>query len=324
LIAAQRATGKTENAGFGLASTIRKAVIPAAGLGTRFLPATKCVPKELLAIAGKPLIQYAVEEAAASGIETVILVVSRDKHLVAEYFQRNLPLERALEHCGKPDHAALLRRLSDLAEIQTVCQESPLGLADAVRCARACVGSEPFAVILPDALIDAGVPCLRQLQLCYQNHPGCVVATQTVLPEEVGHYGILKLHALPEVAGNGRTWRVSSLIEKPQPGSVDSRFGIFGRYILEPEIFACIDRLAPGLGGELQLTDALQARATQAPLYAYHFEGQHYDAGSKLGFLQASIAYALKDPEIAGPLREYLAALDRRLQPAVPNSPSLR
>jgi UTP--glucose-1-phosphate uridylyltransferase len=292
-----------------LGSTIRKVVIPAAGLGTRFLPATKAVPKELLPIAGKPLIQYAVEEAAASGIETVILVVGRGKNLVAEHFRSNSALECALEQRGQPEQAALLRQLSNLAEIQTVCQDAPLGLADAVRTARTAVGDEPFAVILPDALIDSTEPCLHQLLHCYRNHPGCVLATQMVAPEEVGRYGILELQPLPDACCGGRTWAVASLIEKPRPGSVSSRFGVFGRYLLEPGIFSCIDRIRPGLGGELQLTDALQLRATQTPMYAFHFEGRHYDAGSKLGFLMATVSYALKDPETAGSLREYLAEL---------------
>lgn len=292
-----------------MGSPIRKAVIPAAGLGTRFLPATKAVPKELLPIAGKPIIQYAVEEAVASGIEMVILVISHSKNLVVEHFRRNLTLENILTERGQLGGAAQVRQLSQLAEIRTVYQVAPLGLADAVRTARPLVGDEPFAVILPDALIDSAVPCLRQLSLCYEQHHGSVIATQMVDPEEVGHYGILELESLPDNGGETRTLKVRSLVEKPKPGSVSSRFGIFGRYILESDIFSCIDGTQPGTGGELQLTDALQMQAARVSIFAHRFEGQHYDVGSKLGFLQATMAYALKDPETAAAVQEYLVGL---------------
>jgi UTP--glucose-1-phosphate uridylyltransferase len=291
------------------ASRIRKLVIPAAGLGTRFLPATKVVPKELLPIAGKPLIQFAVEEASASGIETVILVISSGKGLVAEHFDPNPHLESLLRSRGDTRSAELIRQLSELAEIRTVWQDSPLGLADAIRCARALVGDEPFAVILPDALIDSECPCIAQLMTCYDKHPGCVIATQMVEHRDVSRFGILDVILMHDPCCEGRVLRVMSLTERPSPESTSSCFGIFGRYILEPEIFSCIDRTRPGYGGELQLTDSLSLCSDRTPIYAYQFHGTHYDAGDKFGYLQASIAYALKDPDTGRSLLEHLAAL---------------
>ncbi|HTR67445.1 MAG TPA: UTP--glucose-1-phosphate uridylyltransferase [Terriglobales bacterium] len=292
-------------------SPIRKAVIPAAGLGIRFLPVTKVVPKEMLPVAARPLIQYAVEEAAASGIESVVLVVSRGKGLLAEYFHRNRPLENALARRGQEGELEAIRRLSELVEIRTVWQQELLGLADAVRTARSFIGDAPFAVILPDALIDAPVPCLRQMMDCYEQHRGCIVATQMVEPAEVERYGILDVMPMRDPCCGGRTMNVTSLIERPRPGTTASRYGVFGRYILEPEIFASIEHTRPGFNGELQLTDALNLCSAHVPLYAYCFEGRHYDAGSKLGLLQANIAYTLKDPELSGPLREHLLSLQQ-------------
>ena len=289
------------------ASRIRKLVIPAAGLGTRFLPATKVVPKELLPVAGKPLIQYAVEEAAASGIETIILVISRGKGLLAEHFHPDPHLENLLRARGNAKGAEEIRRLSELAEIRTVWQDSPLGLADAIRCARTSVGDEPFAVILPDALIDSDTPCIAQLMACYENHPGFVLASQVVERADVGRFGILDVIPMNDPCCGGRVLRVVSLTERPSPDSTSSRFGIFGRYILEPEIFSCIDRARSGYAGELQLTDSLSLCSDRSPVYAFQFQGTHYDAGDKFGYLQASIAYALKDPETAPPLRKHLA-----------------
>ena len=291
-------------------SKIRTAVIPAAGLGTRLLPATKVVPKEMIPIVDRPLIQLAVEEAAASGLETVILVTGKGKSLLAEHFHRNVALENTLVRRDRSTEAELLRRLSQLAQIRAVCQEAPRGLADAIRSARSLVGDEPFAVILPDALIDSAVPCTRQLMDCYEKHAGCIVATQIVDPSEVDRFGILDVVPISDRYCGGRALRVISLTERPRPGSVSSRYGIFGRYILEPKIFPCIENTRPGFGGELQLTDSLLVCSGQVPIYAYRFEGKHYDAGNKLGFLQATLAYALKDPELARPLREHLLTLD--------------
>lgn len=285
---------------------IRQVVIPAAGLGTRFLPATKVVPKELLSICAKPLIQYAVEEAAASGIETVILVISRGKELLAEYFQRNVPLENALAERGKEEAAASLRSLSDLGDIRIVYQDAPLGLADAIRSAQSLLAEEPFAVILPDALIDSIVPCIRQLIDCHERHPGCVIATRAVDPAETDSFGMMEAVPMTDPCCGGRALRVGSLIERPPAGSHALRHGIFGRYILEPEIFSSIEQTRPGLSGELQLTDALSLYSQHKSIFAYCFEGSHYDAGSKVGFLQATLAYALKDSALAPVVRDYV------------------
>jgi UTP--glucose-1-phosphate uridylyltransferase len=286
-------------------------VVPAAGLGSRFLPATKVVPKELLPIAGKPLIQFAVEEAAASGLETVILILSRNKSLVAEHFQQDLPLETILSQRGRSEDVEMVRQLSNIAQIEIVWQEEPLGLANAVGYARELVGDEPFSVILPDALIDSPVPCIKQLLDCYEKHPGCIVATQTIDPSEIERFGILDVVSIPDVCCDGRTTRVKSLHERPWPGTTASRQGIFGRYILEPEIFAAIELTHPGLGGELQLTDSLSLCCGPVPLYAYTFEGTHFDCGSPAGFLEATISYALKNPDLTDSLRAHFDRLQR-------------
>ena len=288
---------------------IRKVVIPAAGLGTRFLPATKVLPKEMMPVACRPLIQYAVEEAVASGVETVVLVLSPSKSMLAAHFQRNVSLENALFRQGKNKDAEMLRILSELADVRTVCQEKPLGLADAIRTARVLVGDEPFAVILPDVLIDSPVPCLRQMMDCHAKHSGCVVATRTVQRSDVSRFGILDVCQIPDSCCGGRTLRVTSLIERPRPELAPSLYGIFGRYILEPVIFSHIDKSLPGHGGELQLTDSLLLGSASTPIYAYCFEGIHYDAGHKLDFLKASIEFSLKDPQLATGLRSYLATL---------------
>ena len=287
---------------------IRKAVIPAAGLGTRFLPATKAVPKEMLPICGKPLIQYAVEEAAASGLETVILVVGPGKRLLAEYFQGNLVLEDLLLQQGREADAAALRKLASLAEIRTVWQDPPRGLAHAVGCARSEVEDEPFVVILPDALIDSEVPCARQLIDCYEEYPGVVIATRVVDASEVERFGILDVVPVPDSGSSGPVLRVISLTERPKRWSATSCHGIFGRYVLQPAIFSCIDQIRPGFAGELQLTDALMAYSRHSAVYGFCFQGTHYDAGDKFGFVQATIDYALKQPDLSDRVRRYLAS----------------
>ncbi len=290
-------------------SQVRKVVIPSAGMGRRFLPATKVIPKEMLPVAGRPLIQLAVEEAVASGIEIVILVIGKGKNALQEHFHRNLALETALSQCGYHEDAETIRRISQLAEIRTAWQQGPLGLADAIRSAGALVADEPFAVILPDAVIDSEEPCIGQLMSCYQRHPGCVIAARLVKACEVERFGILDLIPMRDRCCGGRTSRVHSLTEKPRAGNTHSRYGIFGRYILQPGIFHAIEQTQPGLAGKLQLTDALLTCSSSIPLFAYRFVGEHYDAGSKLGFLQANLAYALKDPQIAPALRKHLATL---------------
>jgi UTP--glucose-1-phosphate uridylyltransferase len=290
-----------------MSRTVRKVVIPAAGLGTRLLPATKVVPKEMLPIAGRPLIQFAVEEAVGSGAELVILVISGPKSLIAQHFSRDVELETLLSRCGTAEQVQTIQRLAQMVELRTVVQEAPLGLADAIRKTRPLLGAEPFAVILPDAMIDSVVPAIQQLKDCYEKHPGCIIATQRVSPSDIERFGIIDLVAPTD--SDSRTFRVISLTERPPRHLATSDYGIFGRYILEPEIFSFIDNVKPGFAGELQLTDSLQMYSRTMPVYAYEFEGRHYDAGSKLGFLQASLAYSLKDPGLAPSLIDYLATL---------------
>lgn len=284
---------------------IRKAVIPAAGRGTRLFPATKVIPKEMMPVGGRPVIQFAVEEALASGIKTVILVLCKGKEVVAEHFQPDAFVEHSIAQQGSMGGAAeALGRVSTLVQVRTVWQQSPLGLADAIRAARAMVRDEPFAVILPDALIDSAVPCTRQLMSCYAKNRGCIIATRLVDSCDVGRFGILDVASTQDRANGNGAMRVKALIERPQPGTITSRHGIFGRYILEPEIFDSIERTEPGLNAELQLTDALMAHTATAAVYGCDFEGKHYDVGSREGFIEASIAYALKDAQIASMIRK--------------------
>ena len=294
---------------------IHAAVIPAAGLGTRFLPITKVVPKEMLPIAGKPLIQYAVEEAAASGLEVVILVLGRGKRSLAEYFQPDPHLDTLLLRRGRDAAIESLKALTRKVDIRTVWQDAPHGLAHAIACARGQVGDNPFVVILPDALIDSSIPCARQLMDCYDSHPGCVIATREVDLAEVERFGIVDLIPISDHRNSGRVLGVVSLSEKPNPRYVRSRHGIFGRYVLEPAIFSCVSELRPGFAGELQLTDALTACSRDVPIYGYCFDGIHYDAGDNFGFVQASIDYALKEPTLRERLRRHLANHD--LAPAI-------
>lgn len=286
---------------------IKKVVIPAAGLGTRFLPATKVVPKELLPIATRPAIQYAVEEAVASGIETVILVIGPGKELVPRHFSHNPDLEETLARRGWKTELAEIQRLAEFVDIKVAWQDRPLGLAHAIKVAEPFVASETFAVILPDAVIDSVIPCTRQLINCYRDYPGCIVATQAVRADETERFGIVEIEAVSPP--NSRVSLISSLRERPTPGETKSRLGIFGRYLLTPDIFPFIASLSPGRGGEFQLTDALSLCRESVPVYAYHFEGEHFDVGSKVGFVQATIRYALKDPVLAESVTQYLAGL---------------
>ena len=289
---------------------VRKAVIPAAGFGTRLLPATKIVPKEMFPLAGKPLVQYAVEEAVASGIETIAVVVREEKSVLLEHFRRNTALESFLKSHGKKQEAELIRRLSTSVEILPVLQDEPRGLAHAVACAHDLVGEEPFAVLLPDVVVAAANPCLRQLISAYLKHPSSIIAVREVDPVEVGHYGIVRVHADdPYDPNNGQMLRATSLAEKPPLERGPLHFGIFGRYILEPEIFTYIQNTPPAKDGEVQLTDALDRMCRQRPVYGFRFEGRHYDAGDNLGFLKAGIELALQDPKLRRPLKDFLFQL---------------
>jgi UTP--glucose-1-phosphate uridylyltransferase len=288
---------------------IRKVVIPAAGFGTRMLPVTKELPKEMMPICNKPIIQYAVEEAAASGIEEVILITRADKSMLEGYFAPAVELEDFLVRQNRLRELKLVRELSSLVRITTVRQAQPLGLGDAVRCARSAVGDETFAVILPDAVIDAPRPVLAQLVAAYQQHPGCFVATQPVDPAEMARFGMLAITPVPDDAFPETLFQVSAMVEKPRRGESPSAYGVFGRYLLRPEIFDFLDSTQPDTGGEIQLTDALAKYCRQSTLYALCFEGTHYNAGEKSGYLQAVVHFALKDPELGPELRRQLSAL---------------
>ena len=286
-----------------MAKPIRKAVIPAAGLGTRFLPATKAVPKELLPIVDTPTIQYIVEEAVAAGVRDVILICARGKDSIVDHFDIAAELEANLDRAGKQALRQQMRAIARMANVVTVRQQEPLGLGHAVLCAKALVGDEPFVVMLGDDIIDAAVPATRQLTDCYQRHGKGTIALMEVPREETSMYGIAAGTAL-----DARTTRIERLVEKPK---VDppSNLAVIGRYVLPPRIFELLEQVTPGVGGEIQLTDALAMLAREEGLLGYRFEGERYDAGDRFGYLKANIAFALKRPELAGPLREYLKGL---------------
>jgi UTP--glucose-1-phosphate uridylyltransferase len=288
----------------------RKVVIPAAGLGTRMLPVTKVVSKEMLPICGKPLIQYAVEEAAASGLEEVILVIRPPHSQVADYFAPAPQLEALLAERHRRRELQTVRALSSLIRISVVPQAVQRGLGDAVLCARDAVGNEPFALFLPDAVIDSRRPVLAQLISAYLRTPGYFVATQPVGMAETSRFGILALSESGKRLSS-RTLRVSGMVEKPQPRKAPSRFGVFGRYLLGPEIFDVLDATPTDGNGEVQLTDALAECCRKLPFYALHFEGTHFDTGNKTGYLEAILHFSSKDPELAATLRASLATLTR-------------
>jgi UTP--glucose-1-phosphate uridylyltransferase len=286
-----------------MAKPIRKAVIPAAGLGTRFLPATKAVPKELLPIVDTPTIQYIVEEAVAAGVHDVILICARGKDSIVDHFDLAAELEANLERTGKHELRKQMRAIAHMANVVTVRQQEPLGLGHAVLCAKALVGDEPFVVMLGDDIIDSAVPATRQLTDCYQRHGKGTIALMEVPVEETSMYGIAAGTAL-----DARTTRIERLVEKPK-SNPPSNLAVIGRYVLPPRIFELLEQVTPGVGGEIQLTDALAMLAKEEGLLGYRFEGQRYDAGDRLGYLKANIAFAMKRPEIAGPLRDYLREL---------------
>lgn len=286
---------------------IRKAVIPAAGLGTRFLPATKASPKEMLPLVDKPLIQYAVEEAVAAGIEDIIIITGRGKRAIEDHFDRSFELEETLKGNGKVRLIKELRRISELAKFCYIRQPEALGLGHAVLCAQHLIGNEPFAVILGDEIIDASVPALGQLMQVYAEGYGAVVGVQKVRMADVSHYGIIASERV--TAG---LHRVRDLIEKPTPEESPSRLALIGRYVLSPAIFPVLQRTLPGKDREIQLTDALRHLARQVPIYAREIQGQRYDAGDKLGFLQATVEFALKDPTLGPRFSRYLKQLHRR------------
>lgn len=280
---------------------VTRAVIPAAGMGTRFLPATKAQPKEMLPIVDKPTIQYIVEEATQAGIRELLIVTGRNKRAVEDHFDRSVELEEILKAGGKSDLLQEVRAISELADIYYVRQKEPLGLGHAIYCARKFIGDEPFAVLLGDDLIHSEVPCLKQLLNAYEEKQCSILGVQEVPLQDVHRYGIVT----PGPA-EGDFTRVLDLVEKPSAAEAPSRLAVLGRYIIEPEIFAILENTPPGTGGEIQLTDALRSLLEQRPIYAYTFEGLRYDVGDKVGFLKATVDYALRRPDLAPEFRRHL------------------
>jgi UTP--glucose-1-phosphate uridylyltransferase len=280
---------------------IRKGVIPAAGLGTRFLPATKAVPKELLPIVDKPTIQYIVEEAVASGIEEIILITARGKEGIEDHFDVSVELEETLKKKKKEDLLRMVRDLSEMVRVVAIRQKEPKGLGHAVLCAHEAVGEEPFAVLLGDDIVDAAPPCLAQMMEVSRQKGGGVIALLRVPEAETHLYGIIRGEQVDE-----RIYQIAEMVEKPKPEQAPSNLAVIGRYVLPPEIFPILKKTSPGKGGEIQLTDALQELARRTPLYGYEFLGDRYDAGDKVGYLQANIAFALKRPEMAARVKEFL------------------
>ena len=287
---------------------IRRAVFPAAGLGTRFLPATKAQPKEMLPLVDKPIIQYGVEEALAAGCDQIIMVTGRGKSAIEDYFDHSYELEHMLEHRGQTELLGIVRHISEMIHVAYVRQKEALGLGHAVLMARELVGDEPFAVLLADDIIDAEVPVLKQMMAVFEETHCSVIATQVVEGPGISAYGVIE--AKP-VSGRfaGRLHEITSLVEKPKPEEAPSNLAIIGRYILTPKIFSMLDRTPLGPGGELQLTDALKQLLQEEKVYGFTFEGKRHDTGDKLGFLKATIEFALKRPDLGDGLREYLRDL---------------
>lgn len=283
---------------------IRKAVIPSAGFGTRSLPVTKTVPKPLLPIIDIPTIQFIVDEVVGAGIETIILVTGRDKGALQDYFDRAPELEAALEAKGKTELLARIQSLPERAEIISVRQKEPLGLGHAVLCARTVVGDEPFAVLLGDEIFDSDPPCIAQLVRVASERSAPVIALMRVSKEQTKAYGIVAARAMEE-----RLYHVTDLVEKPGPDKAPSDLGIMGRYVLPPDIFSILAETKPGTGNEIQLTDALRTLAGRSAFFGYEFTGTRYDTGSMAGYVEATVAYALKRPDLQGPVREYLKSL---------------
>ena len=287
-----------------MAQKIRKAVFPAAGLGTRFLPATKASPKEMLPLVDKPLIQYVVEEAVASGVESVIIVTGRGKSAIEDHFDISFELEHLLSERGKEEELKLTRAISEMARISYVRQREALGLGHAVLQARDLVGNEPFAVMLSDDIVDAEVPALRQMLDVYEKYDAPVLGTMQVEGEAISRFGVIDA----EEVGEG-VYKIRDMVEKPPFAEAPSDLAIIGRYVLTPDIFDEIEQTRPGAGGEIQITDAMRSLLKKRPFYAVRFQGTRHDAGDKLGFLVATVEFALKRPDLAPEFRKYLSSL---------------
>ena len=286
---------------------IKKAVIPAAGLGTRFLPATKAQPKEMLPIVDKPTIQYIIEEAVASGIEEILIITGRSKECIEDHFDKSVELELELEKSGKEQMLKMVREISDMVDIHFIRQKEPRGLGHAISCAKTFVGNEPFAVLLGDDIVyNEGRPCLKQLIDCYDEYKTSVLGVQTVEAKDVNKYGIVNgIHI------EDRVYKVKGLVEKPPVEEAPSNVAILGRYIITPQIFKILEETKPGKGGEIQLTDALLKLIDEEAMYAYDFEGTRYDVGDKLGFLKATVEYALRREDLRDGFIEYLNTLKK-------------
>ena len=284
---------------------IRKAIIPAAGLGTRFLPATKAQPKEMLPIVDKPTLQYIIEECVASGIEEILIITGRNKKSIEDHFDRSVELEMELEKAGKQEMLEMVREISDMVNVHFIRQKQPRGLGHAILCAKTFVGDEPFAVLLGDDVVyNDQKPCLKQLIDCYGEYKTSVLGVQTVDPQDVNKYGIVGgLHI------EDRVYKVKELVEKPSVEEAPSNVAILGRYIITPKIFEILENTAPGKGNEIQLTDALLKLIEHEAMYAYNFEGRRYDVGDKLGFLEATVEYALRKEELRDGFIEYLRTI---------------
>lgn len=283
---------------------VRKALFPAAGLGTRFLPATKASPKEMLALVDKPLIQYVVEEAIASGIEEIIIITGRGKRAIEDHFDISYELENLLKEKGKKKLLAEVRKISNMLDVCYVRQKEALGLGHAILCAKNLVKDEPFAVLLGDDIIDADVPALKQMLDVYNTYGASVIAVQEVDRSQVSNYGIINAVSVAD-----GVYKINDMVEKPGKEDAPSNLAIIGRYILTPEIIELLERTEPGKGKEIQLTDALRELAKTRPVYGYKFQGKRYDAGDKLGFLKATVEIGLKNDEFGEDFRDYLKTL---------------
>ncbi|WP_053954695.1 UTP--glucose-1-phosphate uridylyltransferase GalU [Inediibacterium massiliense] len=283
---------------------VRKAIIPAAGLGTRFLPATKAQPKEMLPIVDKPTLQYIIEEAVASGIEEILIITGRNKKSIEDHFDKSIELELELEKKGKTDLLEEVQNISDMVNIHYIRQKEPKGLGHAIHCAKSFIGNEPFAVLLGDDIVDADTPCLKQMIDVYNEYKTTILGVQTVANEDVDKYGIVDGKYIED-----GVYKVKNLVEKPKVEDAPSNIAILGRYIITPEIFEILENTTPGAGGEIQLTDGLKTLSESQAMYAYTFSGKRYDVGNKLGFLQATIEFALKREDIKDDFKAYLREL---------------
>lgn len=292
-----------------MTAKVRKAVFPAAGLGTRFLPATKAQPKEMLPLVDKPLIQYGVEEAIHSGVQDIIIVTGRGKSSIEDHFDVSFELEQLLESKGKSDLLSMVRSISDMIDVAYIRQKEALGLGHAVLRAKELVGDEPFAVVLSDDVVYSEIPCIRQLLDIYEFYSAPVLALMEVPKDQISAYGVVDAEPVPHNGTEGRLFRIHNMVEKPKAADAPSNLAIIGRYVLTGDIFQSIESIEPGSGGEIQLTDALKYTLRNRPIYGYKFEGKRYDAGDKLGFLKATVEFALNRHDLGGPFREYLKTL---------------